>query len=93
MPELCSKCHEDFMNCKCDMFHPNLECEHEWGITDGSEHQCSKCLQWFDFPGFIFNISELQTIYDLVKHMYIPYENAEAHKVINKIIKILKENE
>ena len=24
MPEICSKCHKTFLQCKCDQFHPNI---------------------------------------------------------------------
>ena len=38
-----------------------------------------------------FTLEELQTLYKLLEHQYIPYENEEAHEVLNKIMKILKE--
>jgi hypothetical protein len=37
LPGICSKCHEDFMNCKCEQFHPNV-------ILDKiKEYYCSNC--------------------------------------------------
>ena len=33
--EICSKCHEDFMNCKCDTYHPNIVPEYTF--------KCAKC--------------------------------------------------
>lgn len=30
--EVCSKCHEDFMNCKCSTFHPNIPVKYSWQV-------------------------------------------------------------
>lgn len=79
--QVCSKCHEDFMNCKCDSFHPNVS---TIKIIDPPQE-----IQY----GYPFTLNELKAIYKLVEHMYIPYENEDAHKVMNKIMRILKENE
>ena len=75
---ICSKCHEDFMNCKCDSFHPNIIDPELYEVKSISYHM---------------NLNELRALYRILEYHYISYEDQEAHNVVNKIAKILKENE
>jgi hypothetical protein len=40
---ICSKCHEDFLNCKCEQFHPNVI------IPERKDNEQSLELRWI--PG------------------------------------------
>lgn len=124
--QLCSKCHEDFMNCKCENFHPNIPthsfeknlhapiscniCGEEERFHTNIESNCPRCGYnqrttieieqevcsrcGTDFSDIHeFTVNELRAIYRTIEHQYISYEDQEAHEVINKIAKIVKENE
>ena len=92
--QICSKCHEDFMNCKCEQFHPNIPAphKHDWIKIETEEDICKICGESY-YAEYEFTIEELRALYKLLEHHYIPYEDQEAHDVVNKIVKILKENE
>jgi len=84
--EICSKCHESFMNCKCEQFHPTLKiplcnsCGKE--IKDNNN-----CLSYHKHCNGVFslNIEELNALNDfLYKEGYISHE---FHPLIHKISK------
>jgi len=97
--QICSKCHQDFMSCSCEQFHPNIDsgvCKHGTAL----DVHCCNCHSGFLFDidscvcfNTHFTTQELRVLYQVLEHHYIPYENQEAHNVVNKIAKILKENE
>ena len=77
-------------------------------MTSPSDSFCEKDIhRYFDgaclncgkevperIPGtFEFTIEELQAIYKVIEHQYIPYEHEVAHKAINRIMSILKKHE
>lgn len=57
----------------------------------GLHDYCTPCECECHVPAF--TIEELRTLYKLIEHQYISYEDSDAHAVINKIMKIIKEND
>lgn len=41
----------------------------------------------------ILKLEELKDLYRILEHHYIPYEDERAHAVVNKIMKVIKEND
>lgn len=41
----------------------------------------------------IFTLPEAKALYRILSHYYIPYEDREAHKAVDKIMKFIKENQ
>lgn len=47
----------------------------------------------FAEPGYEFTIDEIKTLYKLLEHHYIHYDNIGARAVMNKMMDILKQHE
>jgi hypothetical protein len=92
---ICSKCHGDFLNCKCEQFNPNIPVPHEhmWTKIEVEEEICLICGKSNDSVVAWFGLNELKILYRILEHHYIPYEDQEAHDVVNKISRIIQENE
>lgn len=90
LTDLCSRCGEDGLNCKCEQFHPNIETPHEKLSRLGIHQYASPPFGNIEYG---FTLDELQTLYHLFEHEWISYENRKANEVLNKIIKIIKSEE
>lgn len=42
---------------------------------------------------YYFKINELRALGRLLERQYIDYEDSEAHEVVNKLFRIIKEND
>ena len=69
----CSKCHEDFMNCQCDSFHPNLD---EFIKFDTWLNCIEKIADFIKIRFPNLNVSETQRI----AHSLVTLVRAELEK-------------
>lgn len=69
--------------------HSNPLCE---VITNNSGTCDQRCGCSCHF-GLRLSLEELRVLYKLIEHEYIPYENEEAHAILNKIMKTLRHYE
>lgn len=63
---------------------------HDTGIAILHCNWC-KGTGYIESPIFEFDLIELQALYRIIEHQYIPYNDEDAHAVINKITTYMKE--
>lgn len=92
----CSRCGQGTMNCHCENFHFNPK-------IPTFLINCPNCKQEVkvEMPKYsgiitdinheIFSLNELKVLFRILKYEYINYEDLEAHAVIDRISKIVRD--
>jgi len=81
---ICSHCNEDFMNCRCEQFHPN----HQRTLN------CPNCGETAP-TGIDYFVIERNEVAELMKFFmnigYIDYEvYSETHKIIKRMHRFIQ---
>jgi hypothetical protein len=61
---ICSGCHESFMNCKCEQFHPNIEV----GVLLNAEEVSALLNYFYQSAGYIDHISH-PLVHTIIKRL------------------------
>ena len=75
---VCSKCEQNMMQCRCENFHPNIPRM----VLDPS-YQSDQIL----------SVEEMRAIARVLENQFISYEDTDAHQAVNKLFRIVKQND